>query len=126
MGIKLTVEFDNMADALDFMQGQLEPVTKAAPKKAKAAKNKPAAATATAAPTPVEATPSPVRAPAAAGPSTPDVSDAGFKAWIKANGTPQNLPTLQGLLQQFGVNKGSELSAEQRVQFIQQFEGPGS
>jgi hypothetical protein len=118
MGIKLTVEFDNMADALDFMQGQLTPPDKKpAPAKAKAKPSKPAAAAAS---TPA----APVREPAAAaGPITtaPDVSDAGFRTWIEGVATPATLPTLQAMLTQRKVQKGSDLTAEQRVEFINEF-----
>jgi hypothetical protein len=127
MGIKLTVEFDNMADALDFIQDRIDDKpAKAAPSKKAAAKpNTPAAATLAPAPVPTTAgaTTSPVRAPVAAGPSeVPDVTDAGFKAWMSANVTAQSTPVLQSLLTQFGVSRGSELNAEQRVNFIQRFE----
>jgi hypothetical protein len=122
MGIKLTVEFDNMAEALDFIQGRIDDKPT---KTTRAKSNKPAAATPAPAPVPTNAgaTTSHVRAPVAAGPSeVPDVSDAGFKAWMSANVTAQSTPVLQSLLTQFNVQRGSELNAEQRVSFIQRFE----
>lgn len=129
MGTKVTIEFDNMSDALDFMQGQLDKDKKpAAGKKAKGKPSKPAAAATPASATSAGtaeagATTSPVRAPAAAaGPSeAPDVSDAGFRTWIEGVATPATLPTLQAMLTARKVQKGSDLTAEQRVEFINEF-----
>jgi hypothetical protein len=124
MSIKLTVEFDNMADALDFMQGQLDKPTTSKPAASKTAKAKPGKPAAEAKPAPT----SPVReAVTAAGPSTaPDVSDVGFRTWIEGVATPQSLPTLQAMLTARKVQKGSDLTAEQRVQFINEFTQQGA
>lgn len=123
MGIKLTVEFDNMVEALDFLQSYAvegQPATpaspkKAAPKKKAAAKPTPGAA----APSPQPATP-PAAAVAAAGPVITDAELADQSFGLEVNGLAAagHLEALKALMLEFKVARASELDLEQRRAFL--------
>ena len=131
MSIRITLEFDSYAEALDAIgslanipndqAGKTKPAPrkKAAAKKSGNGKSKPAPQAAPEPPAPV-APPSPVSEapPAAAGPEV-DVSDTGFAKWLNERNRPENHAALVDLLTRFGVNRGSALSMDQRREFIQ-------